>query len=303
MNNSIITRSIDLHLFFMRIMKEHMLFIEAAFTPQNFGLSSNASELRETASNFLSRIVSMANENVSPNLLASEQIITKYTLDAENATSYFTKIPIDTKITEAEYRLKPITNRFIPLNESDIERLNNEAHMIVSNIIAYKTNLLNGVRKCSIFTLNYPLLIEHILREARYYLKKIDELQSPAIALNPNTLIQEEIFWNTIMAEHSMFIRGLLDPTEAELMNISNKFANSFVELTNAAKIAEQSAYDLSLITNKSLEQTLQIKAFKQQGTEGLLTCKIKALILPLLADHVLREANHYINILKMYRN
>ena len=42
MNDNIITRSIDLHLFFMRIMKEHMLFIEAAFTPQNFGMQAAA---------------------------------------------------------------------------------------------------------------------------------------------------------------------------------------------------------------------------------------------------------------------
>ena len=31
----------------------------------------------------------------------------------------------------------------------------------------------------------------------------------------------------------------------------------------------------------------------------GINDCKIKSLILPLLADHVLREANHYLRILK----
>ena len=33
-------------------------------------------------------------------------------------------------------------------------------------------------------------------------------------------------------------------------------------------------------------------------GVEGIEACKIRSLILPLLADHVLREANHYLRLL-----
>ncbi len=38
------------------------------------------------------------------------------------------------------------------------------------------------------------------------------------------------------------------------------------------------------------------------KGTEGLLNCKIKSIILPLLGDHVLREANHYLRLLNNYK-
>lgn len=31
----------------------------------------------------------------------------------------------------------------------------------------------------------------------------------------------------------------------------------------------------------------------------GLLDCKIRSIVLPLLGDHVVREANHYIRLLK----
>ncbi len=44
---------------------------------------------------------------------------------------------------------------------------------------------------------------------------------------------------------------------------------------------------------------TQKLRDFKQAGVEGIEACKIRALILPLLADHVLREANHYIRILE----
>ncbi len=48
-----------------------------------------------------------------------------------------------------------------------------------------------------------------------------------------------------------------------------------------------------------SLAETLKYREFKTAGAEGILENKIVSIILPLLADHVLREANHYIRILE----
>ena len=44
---------------------------------------------------------------------------------------------------------------------------------------------------------------------------------------------------------------------------------------------------------------TQKFRDFKQAGVEGIEICKIKSIILPLLADHVLREANHYLRLLE----
>ena len=52
-------------------------------------------------------------------------------------------------------------------------------------------------------------------------------------------------------------------------------------------------------LTANALETTTRYQSFKTAGTIGIKDCKIKSLILPLLADHVLREANHYLRILK----
>ena len=51
-------------------------------------------------------------------------------------------------------------------------------------------------------------------------------------------------------------------------------------------------------ITNITLQETLKYRDFKETGTKGLDSCGIRSIILPLLADHVLREANHYVRIL-----
>lgn len=47
------------------------------------------------------------------------------------------------------------------------------------------------------------------------------------------------------------------------------------------------------------MTETIRFRDFKAAGTKGIEECKIRSLILPLLADHVLREANHYIRLLQ----
>ena len=48
-----------------------------------------------------------------------------------------------------------------------------------------------------------------------------------------------------------------------------------------------------------SLALTKKFRDFKRAGVEGIDSCEIRSIILPLLADHVLREANHYIRLLE----
>ncbi|WP_434084693.1 DUF2935 domain-containing protein [Lacrimispora xylanisolvens] len=46
------------------------------------------------------------------------------------------------------------------------------------------------------------------------------------------------------------------------------------------------------------MQKTKEYRDFKEAGTKGINECKIRSIILPLLADHVLRESNHYIRLL-----
>ena len=55
---------------------------------------------------------------------------------------------------------------------------------------------------------------------------------------------------------------------------------------------------DLHMKSKGSKELTEEYQKFKTAGTEGILGCKIRSIILPLLADHLLREANHYLRLL-----
>ncbi|WP_330648083.1 DUF2935 domain-containing protein [Metaclostridioides mangenotii] len=56
----------------------------------------------------------------------------------------------------------------------------------------------------------------------------------------------------------------------------------------------------INSITGETLDETVKFRDFKESGVKGINKCKIRSIIQPLLADHVLREANHYIRILKI---
>ena len=59
----------------------------------------------------------------------------------------------------------------------------------------------------------------------------------------------------------------------------------------------------INTLTARTLQTTKQYQQFKTAGTQGITDCKIRSIILPLLADHVLREANHYLRILNYAQN
>ena len=144
--------------------------------------------------------------------------------------------------------------------------------------------------------MNYPLLIKHILREAKLYQSFLMQLES-GHPLEERTMRQTEQFWNRIMMEHALFIRGPLDPSEEALIKASNDFAMDYARLLETSRMRSELAGKGQ--GDAALQETLRFCDFKVAGAKGIIGCEIESVILPLLADHVLREANHFIRLLR----
>lgn len=297
-----IRQSLELHLFFARIMKEHSFFLEVGFVPADSNFILQADTFRKEFDKLLSEVISVSNGVVSSDVLESGEVVTPYTLKAEMASSYLTGVKIQTNLTQEEMNLKGhrviMDDRIL---EDKVFAINDRSIRLTTALIGFKTMLLSQVLACKVFTANYPLLIDHILREARLYLSIVKRLQKREEVDVEKESYEQEAFWDTIMAEHAKFIRGLLDPTEEALMKIANDFGNEFDKLTMEAKVAMEKTLPIGALTNETMKSTKAIRDFKEQGTKGLLECKIKSIIIPLLADHTLREANHYLRLLKIF--
>jgi hypothetical protein len=297
-----VRQSLALHLFFGRIMKEHSFFLQLSFMPRDAGYTQQADAFRLSYDGLLREAVSLSNGVVNPEVLQSGEVVTPYTINAEMLTTFYTGIQIPTDLTQAETELMSGNGTVVnPALEHRVAQLNQRAIDLTGSLIQFKAAVLSNVLSCKMFTVNYPLLIEHIMREARLYVRMLQRLQNREIADLQREALEQEAFWNRIMAEHSKFIRGLLDPTENELFITANNFGNEFDQLTAEALAAMEMTIPPDKVTEDSLRATLRIREFKAQGTLGLLECKIRSIIIPLLGDHVLREANRYLRLLKMF--
>jgi len=297
-----VQQSLGLHLFFLRIMKEHAFFLELGFTPRDKDFTRTADEFRLAFDDVLRDVITLSNDVIAPDFLRSGEVITPFTLKAEEASAYYTGVAINTRLTKMEDELS--AGRLSNFDHALVQRvsmLSNRVLDLLEKFIQFKTRILRDVTSCRMFTVNYPLLIDHILREARLYHRMLLRLQEKEVFDIEQEAFEQELFWNRIMAEHSLFIRGLLDPTENELITLANNFGNEFNELYEESKAAVDRTLPLSRVTDESLKATMEIRNFNAQGTQGILECKVKSIIIPLLGDHVLRESNHYLRLLRTY--
>ena len=315
--------SIETHLFFARIMKEHALFLEAGFPCCEKDFIEESGRFRQEFEEILLDILKIADGRIQGPALNSGELFTEFTLPAEKKTSSLSGIPIDTGITRETQQLHcgfiQSDNRAL---FRSVYRINVRALTLIRKLIRFKERVLGRVKSGNLFTANYPLLIEHILREAGLYRDIVEQLLTNRNICYRNFYETEE-FWNRIMMEHAWFIRGLLDPSEAELIETADSFSKDYARLLDTAYRQDKRANSMAglhrpactdstaganstaatdSLTERTLEETIKYRDFKAAGTGGILSGQIASIILPLLADHVLREANHYIRILETGR-
>ena len=288
-NQDYVVDSLELHLFYARIMKEHSLFLKAGFTPPGAAFARESEMFLRRFEAILSRAISLSNHIVRRCVLDSGEAFTRFTDKAECQTQRLTGIAIDRQLTARAMCLSGSDCGaelcIAPSLATQVCRLNRDALAQVEGLISLKERILKQVCSCCLFTVNYPLLIEHILREARLYRARLRELEGMKDCGCPEGCGDEE-FWNRIMMEHALFIRGLLDPCEEVLIASANGFAGDYKRLLEGSG------------RGGAEELTRKFRDFKAAGAEGIEECKIRSVILPLLADHVLREANHYLRIM-----
>ena len=290
--------SLELNLFFARIMKEHMIFMETGLLIIDSSLILEGDQLKSSFEEILKETVSISQGAIGQNILDSNELVTPFTLNSEIITENNTGICIDKDITMEELNL--VSNPDFDFSsglEMQVSNINQRAINLVMEVIKFKEKVLSLLLSCKMFANLYSLLVDHILREAKFYLNSLEDIEK---RMKPkNGIIEQEIFWDTIMKEHAQFIRGLLDPTEIELFNTANDFSKIFDELIKKTEKAKKE--DMFKITEETIKATIGIRDFKATGTEGLIDCTIQAMAYPLLGDHVLREANRYIRILRSF--
>ncbi|MEH7223630.1 DUF2935 domain-containing protein [Bacillus sp. JJ1566] len=196
-------------------------------------------------------------------------------------------------------------------NQTDpeqIRRFNSEVQQAAANIFAFKRKILGLILTCKLpGANNFPLLVDHTSREANYFRKRLIELNEGKLKSLPDAIIKENVFFLRIMADHAKFIGHLLDPSERKLVDLARNFSNDFDQLLYQARDLEsmkpqsQTAPLLDQFLDQNRVSVSSLRDFKKTARDLIEQCKIKSIIHPLLADHVFREADRFLEIIDMF--
>jgi hypothetical protein len=293
-----IKESLETNLFFQRIIKEHLYFYETSIDPIANDLILEASQLKMSLETLLDETINYAKGALSGNAIQASDFITPHTLQAEEANMKLTGVPVNTGITKNELSLESILiPDYTDTLENAVIEINRKAYALLTDAIAYKNKLMTQALECKVFVCVYPEMLSHNLREEEHYLEILKALQEKTL---PNNTVSDELkFWNHIMKDHAEFVDGMLDPTEKVLKQTAATTAKGFEMLVQESIQAANE----SQVVQKSTESTKNIRDYKHNTIVGLINCNIKSIIPPLLADHVLREANHYLKLLGKMKN
>ncbi|KYZ75700.1 hypothetical protein AXX12_10840 [Anaerosporomusa subterranea] len=191
--------------------------------------------------------------------------------------------------------------------DANFRRFIDDVKIAVTHIFTFKRHLLHCYVECKIVgTTNYPLLLDHISREAMYFLKILGKVHDGEMQYPVDSIVSENVFWLRIMADHVKFVRGLLDPSERELIGQADAFSDEFDQLQLHARDLDSMLWhfrpnnDLARFEDTVEKATTRLRDFKAAANELLERCAALALFPPLLADHVRREADHFLEILEL---
>lgn len=188
-----------------------------------------------------------------------------------------------------------------------IQDFNSEVYQAAVSIWHYKRKVLGLTLRCEIHSNNYPLLVDHISREAAYFANQLKDLNEGELAPKPESIIQENVFFLKIMADHAKFIGHLLDPSERQLVEQAREFSHDFDQLVfqaidlDSMRPQSETKPLLSQFLNQNRVSVVSLRDFKKAARELIEACRIKSNIHPLLADHTFREAERFLEIIDLF--
>jgi len=193
--------------------------------------------------------------------------------------------------------------------EQNVRLLNQASIELTLNYVCFKTKVLDrsitgGPAKIGGY--NFPLLIDHIRREALAFISRLTALQTGRKEPLALTILRDQTFWHRIMADHSKFIVHLLDPAERQFIEKANMFSRVFddkrFEALDLKSMFEPNfpVYPiLRRFTKDSLSVATKIRDFKAAALQLIAEGELLSVIPELLADHVRREAERFVQTMQ----
>lgn len=190
-------------------------------------------------------------------------------------------------------------------NEKKFAEIITDTMASLKEFIRFKSLLLGMSMTNKLGSALPPLFFDHIIREAEYFMALLEKIRAgKKLAV---VKAGEADFWLRIMADHTKFIGSRLDPSERSLRGVAERYEAEFDDLSLQSRdyvsIFEHKSMDLPAF-NRFLQDsraaTMRLRDFQKATYDMIITNRMLSTIPATLADHVRREAEHFLLVLAM---
>ena len=293
-NKEISYESLSNHIYFAGSIRSFCSTIGLTFFKNNQDYIERAIVLGYRATDIINNTILLMNKELASEVISSNVYITPYTKDLKLLTQKL--FDIDLKI-QVDNDLKLLNSREeIEFNENfmkKIEDLNNKSLGLINDFKSFcseiKTKLDNG----ELFSYLYPDFFNYMYDEISVYGRDIERIKSKKDYTD--FYLNEFIYYfNELLRESSLYIRGFLDTKENDIFDMASFYANSFANLTE--KYLKNKNDDLRGETEKLV---ISYQKYIIDIIEKLLEAKISFITPPITLDNFLTNVNVYLFILK----
>ncbi|EGO63269.1 DUF2935 domain-containing protein [Acetonema longum] len=191
-------------------------------------------------------------------------------------------------------------------SSSKFRELASETEVLVKDFYRFNRRLLQMSLAGNLCGALYPLFLDHLSREAAYFLLL---LQSVCAGKQPYGVMsqpEEILFWVRLMGDHGSFLRQMLDPSERSLICTAEEFAREFdglylqgtdyISILRGGNIVPS----FTRYTQDTRVASQRMRDFNRALYNMINDNRVLSIIPALMADHMRREADHFLLTLAM---
>ena len=298
-DSSFVSQSLNSNLYFLRTIREFSTNIQLSFLSNNNEYIETARDFSDRCEELIGILMKYAKGRVSKEALNNQIFATNYTLDTELLTERLFGIDIDTSITEQQLNLIPgVDNNPSGDVINELTEVNQSSLVLVTNFISFCQNIISRMSNNDLFSYSYISLIDAMLAEANLYKLNLERIIARD-TINPTFIVDYQYLFNSLLQKYSAFIRGLVDPKNAEIIVRAISFSNEFAFLASEYKTAISSPEVEEELNNRSLEAVDRFKIFLSNIIQDLLDTEAYFIVEPIFLDNILTSANYFSYTLK----
>jgi hypothetical protein len=217
------------------------------------------------------------------------------------------------------------------LEDSAAPPYNNQTQLIYPYVIAtkdIKQFMYKGIKECEILSIIPSGLADHMIRETLRFLGIISNIKptrhelgipgddkrvigAPRMLINTlpaaekfTALLEEIMFFSRINAEHAHYIAATTKPEiQSKIARKAKEFEGQFRENLEKAVSVEKRKKGMDSLIEDSLKLMDRFRSFMLQLIKDAQSCSLPGEQMnhwPLLDNHLLREIDYFIELLKM---